>query len=225
MEQKLLILFTIITCAFSATAQMPTASINKKMSVSVIDNDTSLHDSNRLYFLARESFPLDVSGRLYLDNDFRDGVFVDFSDQKIQARIRYRIADDEMQILHLGTEKALYPSKVKQIQFNSSLGKVTFVPAEYEPKKYKVYGYFELLSDGKVRLLKSHRKSGKHKIKCAYYLQKEGEIAQPFKARRSSIKKAFKNLTEEADDFISSNHINIKQEKDLIQLFDYLNGK
>lgn len=225
MERNLLILLTLITFSLTTQAQMPTASIDKTTLQTETKKEIKTQNSNKLYFLSRESFPLDEAGILYLDRDFRNGSILDFENEEIEVDIRYRIADDEMQILHLGSEKALYPSKVKQVSVSSSKGEITFVPAEYEAKRNKTIGYFELLSDGKIRLLKTHRKSGKNKVKCSYYIQKEGEIAKPFKPRKYAILKAYKNLNSEAKSFINSNHLNINKEKDLVKLFDYLNSK
>ena len=225
MERTLLILFTYIAFSISTQAQMPTASIEKTTPRTETKNEIKTQNTNKLYFLSRESFPLDEPGRLYLDSNFRNGLIVDFENEEINVEVRYRIADDEMQILHLGQEKALYPSKVNQISFKSGTTSLTFVPAEYEAKKNRTYGYFELLSNGNVKLLRSYRKNGKNKVKTSYYIQIGEEIAKPFKVRRSSIMKAFKNLNNEASDFISSNNINIKKERDLIKLFDYLNSK
>lgn len=182
-------------------------------------------NQNKLYFLSTESFPLEHKGKQFLNTKFIDGQIIDFDDEVISTPIRYRFVDDEMQIMHLSKIKALYPQKVKRIIFGAgSNGEKIFIPAEYMAKDVQVYGYFRLLSDGDISLLKAYRKNGKKGPKTQYYVLKKGELAQPIKVKKSQILKLFKSHKSDISKYMAINDLNVKNEKDLRQLFDYYNS-
>jgi len=184
-------------------------------------------NSNKLYFLATESFPLETNGRKFLNSEFVEGNIVDFENESIDVPVRYRFADDEMQITHLNKVKAIFPSKVKQIIFQNGDQTKVFISAEYLEKKVKNYGYFELVSKGKISLLKTHRKSGKNGVKTKlFFLENEkNDLATPLSKKKSKILNVFDDKKSEMAKYVAKHSLNLKDCEDLTQTFDYYNSK
>ena len=184
-------------------------------------------NSNKLYFLATESFPLDISGKKFLNNEFVEGIIIDFENESIDVPVRYRFADDEMQITHLNKIKAIYPSKVKQIIFKNGNQSKAFVPAEFLTKKVKNYGYFELVSKGKISLLRAYRSNGKKGTKTKlFYLEKgENNLAIPISKKKSKMLNVFGNKKSEMSKYIAKHSLDLKDCDDLAQVFNYYNSK
>ena len=218
MKHKFLLLM-IIGIPYMLLSQLPDHSKPLKK------NETKVvYQPNKLYFLATESFPLKVPGRHYLQSNFVEGTIIDFENEKIQVPLRYRFADDEMQIKHLDKIKALYPQKIKQIIFKIDNQIKTFIPTEYVEKKVKNIGYFELVSKGNITLLKAYHKKGKDGIKICYFVQKEGELAKAVKLKKSSILRVFGERKSDASKYVAKNKINIKSDAGLKKVFDYYNS-
>ncbi len=184
-------------------------------------------NSNKIYFLATESFPLESDGRQFLNSEFVEGLIIDFENESIDIPVRYRFADDEMQISHLNKVKAIYPSKIKQIIFKNGDQIKVFIPAEYLVKKVKNYGYFELISKGKISLLKAYRKSGKDGVKTkVFYLESgENKLATPVSKKKSKILSVFGDKKSEMAKYVAKYSLNLKDCEDLAKVFNYYNSK
>jgi len=184
-------------------------------------------NSNKLYFLATESFPLETNGKKFLNSEFVEGIIVDYEDESIDVPVRYRYADDEMQITHLNKIKAIYPSKVKQIIFKNGDQSMAFIPAEYLEKKVKSYGYFELVSKGKISLLKAYRKDGKNgtKTKLFYLENGENKLATPVSRKKSKMLNAFGDKKSEMSKYVAQYSLDLKDCEDLAKVFNYYNSK
>jgi len=184
-------------------------------------------NSNKLYFLATESFPLDTDGKKFLNDEFVEGVIIDFENESFDIPVRYRFADDEMQIHHLNKVKAVYPSKIKQIIFKNRTDVKAFIPAEYLEKKVKNYGYFELISKGKISLLKAYRKSGKDGVKTKVFYLESGEnnLATPISKKKSKVLNVFGDRKSEMAKYVAKYSLNLKDCEDLAKVFNYYNSK
>ena len=178
-------------------------------------------NSQKLYFIATQSFPLDLEGTLYLKDHFVEGIIYDYDNEPLATTVRYRFVDDEMQIFHLGQEKAVYPQKVHKIIFKNKDGDQVFIPAEYIEDKVKVFGYFEVIVDGSTKILKAYRKGKNNKVNTCFYVQKEDELATKLKPKKSSIIKLLSDKKDPITRYISKNNINVKDTRDLEKLLAY----
>lgn len=183
--------------------------------------------SNRIYFLAKESFPLDHDERQFLNDEFVEGVIIDFENESIDVPIRYRFADNEMQIYHLDKVKALYPSKIKQIVFKNRDQVKSFIPSIYLEKNVKIYGYFELMSNGKISLLKAYQKSGKNGVKTKVFYLKRGKnnLAIPISKKKSKVLNIFGYRKREMAKYVAKYSLNLRDCEDLAIVFNYYNSK
>ena len=221
MKERLLIFHLIFAIGFNLNAQM---SNEKITSPHKNQKEEIQKNSSKLYFLVAESFPLEKNGRKFLNNSFIKSTIIDFEDEQFEVELRYRFADDEMQIIHQEEIKAIVPQKVKKLIFKNEGKEQIFVPIEYSNKKNVNLGYFELLTDGKMKLLKQFQKSGKEKIKTVLFSQIETEPAKCFKVKKSSILKLMSKHKSSVARFIIENEINVKNENDLKKVFDYYNS-
>lgn len=221
MKETLLIFHLIITILANLNGQS-----SSELVPSPPQKQTSKDQKNssKLFFLVTESFPLDEIGRKFLTENFIESTIIDFENEKFEVELRYRFADDEMQIMHQEKIKALFPQKIKKLIFKKGDSLQTFIPKEYSDKKNTNLGYFELLADGKMKLLKQYQKSGKEKIKTNLFYQTEDLPAKCFKVKKSSVLKLMKKHKSEVSKFIVKNKLNVKKEKDLTKVFDFYNS-
>jgi len=181
-------------------------------------------NSSKLFFLVTESFPLEEKGKKFLSENFIKSTIIDFENEEFEVEMRYRFADDEMQIMHEEKIKALFPQKVKKLIFKKNDAEQTFIPIEYSDKKTTNLGYFELLTEGKMKLLKQFQKDGKGNLDTELFFQTEENPAECFKLKKSSVLKIMKNRKSEVSKFIVENKLNVKKEDDLKKVFEYYNS-
>jgi len=149
---------------------------------------------------------------------------IDFENEAFDVEFRYRFADDEMQIMHDNKVKALFPQKIKRLIRQKNDTEQIFIPMEYSDKKTIHFGYFELLADGKIKLLKQFQKDGKGNLDTELFFQTEENPAECFKLKKSSVLKIMKNRKSEVSKFIVENKLNVKKEDDLKKVFEYYNS-
>ena len=221
MKELLLTFHLIFAISINLNAQLSTeiASSHQKTKTNQVQKN-----STNLYFVVMESFPLEEKGKIYLDNNFIESTIISFKDEEFNVEMRYRFADDEMQIMHQGKIKAIVPQKVNKLIFQNGEKKQIFVPMEYSDKKNVNLGYFELLVDGEMKLLKQFQKKGKDKIKTVLFFQNENEPAKYFKVKKSSILKLMSKHKSAVSKFISENKISLKKENDLKKVFEFYNS-
>ena len=218
MKRKFLFLM-VISMPYILISQIP-----NHLPLTSNTKKASAQQSNKLYFLTTESFPLEEKGRRFLQNNFVEGTIVDFENEAFKVPIRYRFADDEMQIKHLNKIKALYLQKIKRITFEVNNEVKTFISTEYVEKKVENLGYFEVVSQGDLTLLKAYRKKGKEDVKVCYFVKKNNELAKVMKFKKSSILRVFGDRKSAISKYIAKNHLNIKSEIGLKKVFDYYNS-
>ncbi|MEP1894268.1 MAG: hypothetical protein ABJJ14_21470, partial [Cyclobacteriaceae bacterium] len=63
----------------------------------------------------------------------------------------------------------------------------------------------------------------KYVAKANFYVQPDGEAPYAIKAKKKEILKVLSDKEDEIKDFISTNSLNIKEERGLMQVFDYYN--
>ena len=92
---------------FAQPIQQQQDSVEAKLVKLTTSENTS--DKNHLFFLCRESFPIEEKGTIYLYQNWQKGTLIDDEDHQFTVDLRYRLIDDEMQIRHINKTKALYP--------------------------------------------------------------------------------------------------------------------
>ncbi len=222
MKLTKLFLLILTISLFSITTQGQLSSdLVKENNNEKEDTIKPIESSSKLYFIATQSLPLDKKGTLYLNDNFVEGIVYDYDNEPLATSVRYRFADDEMQIFHLGQEKSVYPQKVHKIIFKNKGGDQIFIPAEYIEDNVKVFGYFELMSDGKTKILKAYRKGKNDKINTFFYVMKDDSLAYKLKTKKSSVIKFLEDKKDPITRYIAKNNINVKDMKDLEKLLNY----
>lgn len=221
MKETLLIFHLIIAMVANLNAQLSNESVTSPIQKQLKQVQKN---SSKLYFLVTESFPLEYNGKKFLNNSFIESTIIDFQNDQFDVELRYRFADDEMQIMHDEKIKAIVPQKIKKLILKKNEKEQIFIPVEYSNKKSVNLGYFELLADGNMKLLKQFQKKGKEKIKTVLFFQNKNKPAEYIKMKKSSILKLMSKKKSSVSKFIVKNKIDVKKENDLKKVFDYYNS-
>ncbi|MEM9990603.1 MAG: hypothetical protein AAF738_02500 [Bacteroidota bacterium] len=195
---------------------------------------TASSNTTQLFFITRNSVDKKVVGSPYL-SDWRDAFLVSNEDEVFSVRARYRVFDDEFQVMLNGKIKAVYPQMVKGIIFKDQ----AFVPAKFEVNDRLAYSFFELKSEGDLWLLKRHgmsvksTKDGFLKMNSTtsrlYYLYNDKEKsrtrrAEPLENKQKEVLKALGEYKQELQSYASKEGIGYSKEQDIKKLFDYYNS-
>lgn len=179
--------------------------------------------------------PANVKGTPYLEETYADGVIVFANDQRT-APVRYNAYKDLIEYKQDGIARVLDPTTaIKKVQ----LDKTTFVVEKYEANGKPVFGYFELLDSGVVKLysrkvvkylppMKGRALDGsdqpaefKRVADVFYYKIGDGTL-QEVKNIKSMIA-GFPDKQEELSQFAKKEKISPRKEDELIQLVKYYN--
>lgn len=225
-KQSLIVVSVIlISCAFSTQMLSQTSSIKNAFDIYAQKN--LKNNYNDLFFLTRNSLDKPVIGDPYLD-DWKKAFLIDKDSNVFTVKARYRIFDDEFQILVNGETKAVYPNLIKGIVFEDK----AFVALERETEDGLIYSFFELMVEGEINLLKQYNLFTKNKkgniiitgSSSKFYYQQEDELA--YKLPNSSSKLEEFLVSRKGDDikrFIKSQSLDFSSESDLIKMFNYCN--
>jgi hypothetical protein len=190
-------------------------------------NFASASSSAESYFLYRQSLNKRFIGNPYLESNWQNGLLISREGKTYEIRGRYRIFDDEVQILQDGKIKALYPHYLQGILLGSSI----FISAKWDTPSGIDYSFFELIVDGELRLLKKYKLDVKEtkdnflKIKGSteeyFYLRDKDDIALPIDLRKAGLMRMMNNHYNEASAYVKK--MDKKSEANLIKLFHYYN--
>jgi hypothetical protein len=161
---------------------------------------------------------------------------------KLNGLFRYNLYAQEFEMVYgLDTFAITAPFNVKHINIsNMSFMHGLYVQRGASGPKLGS-AYFQILSEGKCRLLMRHDvkiKSGSGPVthgwasggdafvhyQQLYYQRGDGTEVKVLKNRKKSIKMLFADKEEEMQRFIRSENININQEAGLIRVFSYYNS-
>lgn len=186
-------------------------------------------------YLTKTRQPKKIQGSLYLNEKWAESLLLTHSDEVIQVPARYRVYDDEIQILFDGKEMKLYPDSIKAIKIKNQV----FLPLSYSKDKKKHQSYFELLSEGNVDLL-LHREMELQKsdynpalnigsrhdelvIKENYYYRKKSGTLRPLKQSKSDVLSALSNRKKAVAQFAKTNKLGVKKQAHLVEIFNFYN--
>ena len=224
-------LFLVLFAMSSVTAQNNTNILKAFPKFAKLSTSTN---TTQLFFITRNSVDKKVVGNPYL-SDWREAFLVSNEDEVFNVRARYRVFDDEFQIMLNGKVKAVYPQMVKGIIFKDQ----AFVPAKFEVNDRVAYSFFELKSEGAISLLKRHgmlvksTKDGFLKINDQtddlYYIVDEDDsskssVAERLSTKQKDVLKALGQYKQEVQTYASNNAVSYSKEEDIKKLFDYYNS-
>jgi len=188
-------------------------------------------------YLSRGAAPKGVEGSLFLDERWQDAHILTPDNQVVQARARYRVYDDEMQVQ--GPDKqamGLYPDKIRAV----AIGQQVFVPLEFRnPEGENKVGYFQLLVEGEMSLLLRRTlelvksdynpalnigdRNDRLELREQYYCRRGGGQPRFLRQNKSSILKALSPRKKAIAEFARANQINPQKQEGLIAIFQYYN--
>ncbi len=190
-------------------------------------NFANANGSAEAYFLYRQSLNKKFIGNPYLESNWQNGLLISREGKTYEIRGRYRVFDDEVQILQDGKIKALYPHSLQGILLGSSV----FISAKWKTPSGIDYSFFEVIEDGELKLLKKYKLDVKEtkdnflkiagKTEEYFYLKDEDDIALPTNLRKAGLMRMMSNHYNEA--LAYAKKMNKKSEADLIKLFRYYN--
>ncbi len=194
-------------------------------------------DSNTKWFSA--SYDPETEGSPYLEEFWSKGTMILKSDTMIQGLdYRYNIYSDEMEMRMLKDTMALiHPEKVRTLNFN----KRTFIYDAYEKNEIAGHDYFEVLADGKCRLLLQRKVAYVPKNPPAtpmspgnehnrfilsefIYFQREGSKATYVKCTRKNILAFLADHKAELDQYAKTEKIHFNDKTSLAKLILYYNS-
>ena len=143
-------------------------------------------DTNKLHFLVKESFPLKTKGEIFLFEDWKEGIITDFQDERFKIPLRYRIANEEIQVEHNNKIKALQVPPIKIVEVNNRI----FIASKFVMNEENFMSFFEVISDGKIQLLKKYEaieKKGMYSTISILYSKKGNNPAEKVSFKKKDI--------------------------------------
>lgn len=186
-------------------------------------------------YLTKTRKPKAIEGSLYLNERWQESLLLTPQNKVIKVPARYRVYDDEVQILFEGEVMKLFPDSIKAIKIKDQV----FLSLPYSDGKEKKRSYFELLSEGTVDLF-LHRKMEIVKsdynpalnlgqrndelvIKEYYYYRKKSGTLRPMKQTKGGVLEALSNRKKAVAQFAKSNKLGVRKRSDLVAIFDFYN--
>ena len=159
-----------------------------------------------------------------------------FKDKEINVLLRYNVLDDEFELKNKADESVVSIVRSNEIEFVT--GSAKFAMFKYLNKKDIIAeGYFEILNDGPIQLLKnyfityneaepasnsySQAKPPKYILSSEYFLLTDNNPAEHLLLRKTDILEALN--TEAARQFAKENKLKLKTEEEVYQLLNFIN--
>ncbi len=224
--RKLVLLVVAFTYLQSAVGQRDLAVLNVFYNYI---NITTPKNTTEIFFLCRNSVKKRVVGNPYLDRKWSDALLISNEGNTYQVEGRYRVFDDEFQILLNNSVKSVFPHLVHGV----ILGEKAYMPAKIETPSGIDYAFFEVLAEGDVYLLKRFKTDVKTTkdnyvkigdVKTQYYYMKRGDIARPLKQNRKNVSRVFGEKSNKLKAYYKAKQPNVRADDDLKKLFDYCNA-
>jgi hypothetical protein len=188
-----------------------------------------------------ESAYTEVEGNPYLLNDWSDGSVVLEGDKSAPAKLKYDVYKERLLFQDSKGETMELKNKLLAFTLNNSnsdvsdLGPMVFVNGLPAVGARNVDSWYQLIANGKVKLLKYYRKVIKedHPYASAtitktfipssiYYVFKDGQLTE-INVSKKSLLKVFDNHSAQAEAYLKTNNINFKSDVDLQKLFTWYN--
>lgn len=177
-------------------------------------------DPYALLFIGIRENSNHATGKKANTGEWQKGLLVDLEDQLYEVDMRFFPEKGKLFVLLDGTSYQVYPDKIRGLRIEGQ----TYVPAYYYSRSgEKLVGFFALLSEGQVNLLRQVE-SGAFSLGDQFYLQEPNETAVPVKGGTRKLLEQLPEQRLQLEEFLEANKLNLKKEKDLIRLIDYCNS-
>lgn len=176
---------------------------------------------DKLLFLGRTSVDRvpDKARRLYLEETWQKGLALDLEDNVYEVKLRYRLFDDEIQMLLRDQTYAVFPQSVKALQIN----KRVFVPIAFiDREDRESFGYFELLAEGYLTLLKRYELKG-NKVKETLFLMPKGDQAFPLKKNKRTLLRYMSDKQQQIESFCDAHAVKWSDQEHLVRVVQFYN--
>jgi hypothetical protein len=220
----LLLFFSIILWAFQAEGQIKSENIGLEIS-----KKNHLEFAKGLKYIDEKQ----IAGSPYLNKQFQPSYISKINGTEIRdMELRYNIYNDQMEFKKDGTILSIaLPNEVARINMS---GKV-FIYKPYMTAKNVSTGYFQVLYEGDYQLLKKEQvklRSSSEKtnpddslrferVSPQFYLRYGDGMAHFIYSQKTLIK-VLQPISQNVINYIKSNKINTKDEKQLIELMEYM---
>jgi hypothetical protein len=191
-------------------------------------------------YIGRKRAMVGMDGDIYLNNKFSKASVLTPDNKIAFIKARYRVFDDQIEILQKEEELILFKDKVKAISIDGQV----FVPRlEYNKEGESKLAWFELLSEGSVNLyqqysirikrsdynpsLNTGNKNDEMLTEKAFYysLSTGSKSMKKLKKGRSNILDALKKRKNAVNEFARENSLRWSKQEDLVKLFNFYNSK
>lgn len=180
---------------------------------------------------SRSSYQGEPSG-MFLCDSFTEGI-VEFSGGITYEpiRLRYNLYFQQMQFVRNGDTLAFAnPEELKKV----ILGNKNFIFLAFKNKRMLDSSYFEVISEGRCRLLKRHYikyhfsaadvpDEEEYIYQTSLYVKKGTEPAIPLRKCKKAVCCAFPDKKEEIKDFIKTNNLKMRHTEDIMLVVEYYN--
>ena len=166
-------------------------------------------ESDNLLFFCRK--PNEIYSSKEIALPWQDGILLTTTNDTFAVKTRFISSQDKIEILIDDIPYILFPEKMQAL----AIGNQVYISSRYPESDQLFMAYFELLSEGKTSLLLKDSHS--------YYYKIEDQPAQKLKQSKKEVCKIFKNQHKVFKQFIKTNNLNPKKEKDLMSIFSYMN--
>ncbi len=194
-----------------------------------------------MYYPGEEKY--EYVGTPYLNKDFMYGKIIMKDDTVLEGLFRYNIYNQEVVAVFDGDTLAVAkPLNMVEFQMAAKRFIYTLIIDRDMGKPYVTGSFFEILEDGELQLLKRHyskletfkyasnymggagdgRDYFEH-VSELYFRKGPGSEARQLKKPKKIIPEVMEDKKEEVMHFIREEKLSLKDEGDLIRLFEYYN--
>ncbi len=192
-------------------------------------------------FMEVKSKPSTTVGSVYYNDEWNYGDIYLFSGESIQNYwLKYDLKNQKIEIKVDTSIKVINIAAVKQIEwFDKSHSKKIFINCAEFPNAPNKLGIFELMSEGKIKLLKKTvldvlesnynpvmnvgNKDSKYFKKTQYFVDYNDKFREIRKGKRP-ILKLMAEKSKEVENFARLQNLSYKKDSDLEQIFNYYNS-
>jgi hypothetical protein len=182
----------------------------------------------------------ETEGSHYYNNDWYPGTVTLFSGEEIKDYpLKYDMKMNQVDIKVDELVKFISVGAVKEIKWKQSDGQVEILQNVSLYSDYKGIGFFSVLAQGTIMLFKKTEltlleanynaamdvgsENKKYVKKDKYYILKDGKVNE-IKKSKKKVTEILSDQSTKVEEFVDQNKLNVKDEQDLIRIFDYYNS-
>jgi hypothetical protein len=184
-----------------------------------------------------------ILGTPYLHSDWMFGELILDDTIIFKSLFRYNLVRQEIElIVDKDTLAFQQPLRMNSFTIGDKAFVYNLILKEDFAGPYLEGSFFEVVVDGKAQLLKKYDKVigggfdgtryaaatssiKSYQVKQTYYVRKANQdYPQPIRISKRTVMKLFSDREQDVKAFRSENSINVKEEKELIKLFNYYNS-